>query len=210
MVDVISRTITPAKEVSFLSDYEVRVALNLTSTSDNIDDMIGMIAGWSSDEIATQCNRSFAKETMSETFRDLNSCCKRLFLSHFPITNVDTITVNGSGLIEGIDFEVDSEAGKIIRLNGFWTEATTVNYTGGYNLPFEAPPALKQAAILMTREGYYAAIRGDASVRSVSHKDSRVMFFDPNAKSNLLGGGSGSPARRAVSDLLQAYMRYEV
>jgi len=87
-----------------------------------------------------------------------------------------------------------------------------ISYTGGYDLPNDAPESLRQAAILLTRESYYAAIRGDASVKMVGHKESRVSYFDPMRS---MGGGSGgssgpaTPARRAIDDILRAYTRFQ-
>ena len=45
----------------------------------------------------------------------------------------------------------------------------------------------------------------------VSHKESRVIYFDPNAKGGAGGATSGgSPARRAIGDLIQSYTRFEI
>ena len=99
------------------------------------------------------------------------------------------------------DYELDAEKGRLTRIAAAWVEPVVVTYTGGYELPMEAPFALQSASLLLTREAYYASIRGDASIRSVSHKEARVMYFDPNAKSNAAGGGAaagggGSAAHR--------------
>jgi hypothetical protein len=92
-----------------------------------------------------------------------------------------------------------------------FVEQATIEYSGGYNLPDEAPPALKQAATMLMREAYYAGQRGDASVRMIGHKESRVIYFDPNAAARSAGGGgsAGSPAQRAAHDLLTHFTRYE-
>jgi hypothetical protein len=89
-----------------------------------------------------------------------------------------------------------------------------VTYTGGYELPFESPPALRQAAILAVREAYYASIRGDATIRMVGHKESRVIYFDPNAALKAISGsgsgGGGSAATRSMKALLERFTRMEV
>lgn len=206
--------LVPAKDISFLTNYEARLMLNLASSTDeNLDDMIEMLIEWTSDEIAGTCMRDFAKETLIETFREINTNTKQLYLSHFPIVSVASVVSGGAALVENTDFEVDYEnGGKITRLGSVWLNPTVVNYVGGYDLPAETPPALKKAAILLAREGYYAAIRGDATIKSVSHKESRVMYFDPNAALKALSGGGsgGSPAMRAVADILSGYTRLEV
>lgn len=208
-MQVSKKILVPAKDITFLSQYEARLALNLLSSSDeNLDDMIEQFLKWTSDEIATECGRDFAKETLIETFREVNTDAKRLYLSHYPIVEIESVIAGGSTLTEDVDYEVDWDNGKITRLGSVWSDPTIVTYTGGYDLPHETPPALQQAAILMTREAYFAATRGDASIRLVAHKESRVIYFDPNAKSAGATSG-GSAARRAVADLLKSYMHYE-
>lgn len=205
--------IEPAKDASLLTNYEARVSLNMAnSTDENLDDLIDLLVKWASDEISVQCSRTFAKETLRETFREINDNSKRLYLSHYPPVEIISVTSGGLTLVEDNGFEVDYEGGKLTRLGAVWADPTVVTYTGGYDLPAEAPPALQQAAILMAREAYYASTRGDATIRMVSHKDSRVIYFDPNTALKAMGGGGsgGSPARRAIGDLLKCYMHFEV
>ena len=212
----VETVIKPAEELSLISLYEARLALNLAaSTNDTLDDQVEMLVRWASDEISLLCGRDFAQETVVETFRDFTVATQRIFLSHYPVSKIDSITEIGSVLVEGTDYEVDYEAGKLVRLKTSWKEAVVASYTGGYDLPFETPPALQQAAMMITREGYYQIIRGDATVRMISHKDSRVIYFDPNARGGA-GGKSGaavsdgSPARRAINNLLECFIRVEV
>jgi hypothetical protein len=72
--------------------------------------------------------------------------------------------------------------------------------------------------ILLTREAYYTTQRGDASVRSISHKESRIIYFDPatqmKAAAAAGGGGGGgggaaggTAAQKAAQSLLQRYTR---
>ena len=63
----------------------------------------------------------------------------------------------------------------------------------------------------MLREAYYASVRGDATIRMIGHKESRIIYFDPNVLAKSAGGGGtgGSPAQRAVHDLLSHFTRYE-
>ena len=205
------RVITPGQDTSLITTYEARLALGLsTSTDENLDDLIEMLVGWSSAEVATLCNRVFAKETVTEVFSGIEtSSC--IFLSRWPVTNIDSIDEDGDEIFIDDDFSLDSESGKLYRLNTGWTGPLTVTYTGGYDLPFESPKALRQASLLVTREAYYASTRGDATIRMIGHKDARVIYFDPNAKTGAAGGTSGgSPARRAVGDLLKHFMRFPV
>lgn len=210
-------TIEEAKDISFLTNYEARLGLNLVSSTDeNIDDLVEMLIEWSSDEIATECNRTFAKERLKAVYREINSGAKRLQLTHYPVVEIETV-VDGHGamLVKDIDYEVDWDAGKLTRLaSATWFGPVTITYTGGYDLPAETPKALRQATILMIREAYYATLRGDATIRMVSHKDSRVIYFDPSSLIKALssggGGSAGSPALRRIQNLLTAYIHIEV
>lgn len=209
-MDVTKEILVAAKDISFLTNYEARILLQLTTSADeNLDDMIEILIKWCSDEIATECGRAFAKETLIETFREVNNDTRRLWLTHYPIQEIESVVANGVTLVEGTDYSVDWDDGKLYRVGGIWADPTVVTYTGGYDLPFECPPALQKACVLVAREAYFAATRGDASIRMVAHKGARVMYFDPNAKS-AASSSSGSAASRAIKSLLEAYMRYEV
>ena len=101
--------------------------------------------------------------------------------------------------------------GKLTLPSGASREQTVIAYSGGYNLPDEAPPALKQAAMMLMREAYYASVRGDATVRMIGHKESRIIYFDPNLLArSMRRHGPAARRRNAPShDLLTHFTRYE-
>lgn len=221
-------TLKESEDTALLTLYEAKLGLNMfTAGTEGLNDQIEMLIAWTSDEIAISCNRSFGKETVKETFREIRAAStfttimsipifntftgsRRLYLSKYPNITVDSVTENGVEIFEDVDFELNDDGGWLTRLGGKeWIEPVVVTYTGGYNLPKDAPGSLKKAAILVTREAYYAAARGDASVKLVVHKESRVGFFDPRLipGAGTGGGGGTTPAMRAVGDLLQAYTR---
>lgn len=205
------RVLTPAQDTSLITTYEARLALGLSmSTDETLEDLIEMLVDWSSGEVATLCNRVFAKETVTEVFSGIeSSSC--IFLSRYPVIDIDSIDEDGNEIFLDDDFNLDSKSGALYRLSTGWTGPLTVTYTGGYDLPIESPKALRQATMLMSREAYYASTRGDATIRMIGHKDARVIYFDPNAKTGAAGGASGgSPARRAIGDLLKHFMRFPV
>jgi hypothetical protein len=198
-----------AKEISLLTLHDAKVALNLVSVT-TADTQVEMMIRWASDEIATMCNRTLAQETVIETILELDS--PRLCLSHYPVKQITEIN-DGGTILSATDYIVDAKSGIITRLSGVWGLPVVIKYTGGYDLPKQAPPALAAAALIMSREAYYASLRGDATVRMISHKHSRVMFFDPNvlAKGASAGGGTaGSAARRTINNLVLSYTRFEV
>lgn len=204
--------VTPANNLSLVSLYEAKIALGFANSTDTaLDEQLEMFIEWSSAEIAALCNRTFARETVIESFSSLGSH-NRIYLSRYPIKEITAIDENGDALVVTDDYTVDLANGLVTRVDSAWSTPATFSYTGGYELPNAAPKALRQAALLMTREAYYAASRGDATIRQISHKDSRVTYFDPNAKAGGGAGASGgeSPARRAVGTLLQHFTRFYV
>jgi hypothetical protein len=203
----------PATSIDLIKLDELKRALNLTSTTQ--DEMLSDLITRVSAEIAAYCNnRVFGFETVVETFTEIPADTRRLFLARYPIavdTGITSINNGDAALTYPDGILLDSLWGKLTLPNGSgFVEQTVVSYSGGYNLPDEAPPALKQAAVMLMREAYYSTIRGDATVRMIAHKESRIIYFDPNVLAKASGGGShGSPAQRAAADLLTHFTRYE-
>ena len=94
-----------------------------------------------------------------------------------------------------------------------WPEPVVITYTGGYDLPEDAPPSLKQAAGLMIRQGKTEAASAAVSgVRMIAHKESRIMFHPPSGRGSGQTSSSsvGSSALSAVDKLLDHYRRFPV
>jgi hypothetical protein len=204
---------TPASSIDLITLAELKRALNITATAS--DEMLGELITRVSDEIAAYCSRVFGYETVVETFTEVDAAKHRLFLARYPVpqdnTGITSITSGGAALTYPNGLLLDSLWGKLTLPSGNYVEQTIVNYSGGYHLPDEAPPALKQAAIMLMREAYYASVRGDATVRMIGHKESRIIYFDPNLLARSTGGsGHGTPAQRAAADILSSFTRYEV
>jgi hypothetical protein len=206
--------IAPATSQSLVDVPEAKLALNLSRSTDPVvEDQIEMFIDWSSSEIAAIAGRVFGEETVTETFHVISEqfpdC---IYLNRWPVANIASITDDLNALQAG-GYQLEKRTGKITRIDGIgFGGPVTVTYTGGYKLPKDAPSALKQATLLMTREAYNAAIRGDSTIRMIGHKEARVIYFDPNARANVSGGGgtAGSPAKRAAADLVRHFMRFPV
>jgi hypothetical protein len=194
----------PAQEIALVTLYEVKIALGVLG--DTKDDQLDLFINWASDEIAVSCNRVLAREKVKEEFRDINNQQNRIYLTHWPDVDVESVSDSGNPLTPD-QYEVDIDYGIIRLRSGFWAEPSVV-YTGGYDLPADAPMALRQAAHLLTKDAYYAALRGDQTVRGLSHKESRVMYFPPPGLTGAVRTGTAStPSRRAVDDLISAFQR---
>jgi hypothetical protein len=209
MMEHIVSVLREAEDISLVSLHDARIGLNMTGVSADTDRQVELMVRWASSEIARFCNRVLAQETVEETFLEINA--QRVFLTRFPVKTIETIYENGI-LLTSADYEIDAAAGKLVKPDlSAWTVPIVITYTGGYDCPNEVPPDLAKAAVLMTRSAYYAAVRGDASIRMVSHKGSRVMYFDPNAAAaKQTSSSSGATMTRAVTDLLTRYVRYIV
>jgi hypothetical protein len=213
MLSYITEVITPSQNWALVTLYEAKIALNIPQSTTASDEQLELLIKWASEEIAIMCNRNFAHETVTERFDDFSSLSPpRLHLAYAPVKNVVSISDAGNTLLTS-DYTLNP-AGGVIMMEGGWTGPTEITYEGGYDLPFQAPPGLGQAAMLLMKEAYYSNIRGDSSIRSISHKESRVMYFDPNAANKGGGGGGsgvaapGTAARKAVDRLLQRYTRF--
>lgn len=101
--------------------------------------------------IEQYCNRIFAAETVSETFR-LDDGARSLLLTRRPIISVTSITEDGVALA-GSDWEADLDAGILFRLGSDaqtdWSASkVTIVYQAGYN---SYPKDLQDAALRLVR-----------------------------------------------------------
>lgn len=216
-MDSIIKVITPATSIDFMTLEEIKDALGISSTDTSQDEELAKQITMMSDIIAVQCNRSnldghsFAKEKVQETWRDLDS--RRVYLSHWPVKEDDIELVEcprGSTSQVIGDWELEEQSGKLSLFAG-QSEPISVTYTGGYLLPDECPPALKASCEILIRSWRIWNQRQLTSgIRSISHKDARVMFFDPNVLMKQQGSTPLATAGQTVKDMLYHYMRFWV
>jgi hypothetical protein len=235
MADITIKVIEPAASIDLCTLDELKTMLDISSTDE--DEMLALWITQYSDVIATMCNRVFAKEKVQETWRgDLEPYDTergRIFLTHYPVKdedvevvyaptaypNPDTVRASRrsdelmqhTAPVEAPYYELENRSGKMQFFQS-WSAPIRVTYTGGYLLPDEAPPALKQALALMVSAARMSQQRELTSgIRSISHRESRVMFFDVN-QAMAKGGASGplGAAADTVNALLYHYMRFYV
>jgi Phage gp6-like head-tail connector protein len=212
MADIWVKVLEPATSYALLTLDELKTILGISTSDASEDDQLTMWIEHYSDVVATMCNRVFAKEKVQETWRGdtMPFDSPRLFLTHYPVADADIESVsspNGT-LIDPAAYEVENRSGKV-RIDGAWSEPITVVYTGGYDLPEEAPAALKQAVGLLIQgareQMTTAAISG---IKSITHRESRVQFMDTATSSSKTGGGAIGAAADTVDALLYKYMRF--
>jgi hypothetical protein len=217
VADRIVNVITPADSYDLVSLDELKLIIQVPPTDTSQDAALAEYITQYSDIISTLCDRVFGYEEVSEvwtcTDQDDDCSMKRLFMSRYPIDTSASIDVEApaGSLLDPTAYSVEKKSGKIELLEPS-DEPVTVTYHGGYQLPDNAPPALKQATILMVREGQALMNRlAVTGIRSISHKDSRVMYFDSSAVKAPLGRlSSAGMVGDAINNLLMRYVRFEV
>lgn len=210
MTDVIVKVLEPADNRNFLTVEEAKLMLGLPDGDAAADKALEQQIEIASATIAKLCNREFAREKVRETWYDLSA--NRLFLTRFPVAEADIETVTAGGAtFDEDDYELEEKSGTI-RTAGVLAAPIRVTYTGGFDLPDDAPPPLKQATILLvTQQRSQATRKSIEGIRMIAHKDSRVLFFDPTqqAKSTTAAGSLGSGVKQ-VDDLLMHYVRHYI
>jgi len=153
--------------------------------------------------IADICGRVFALQNVTETFRiRWHEKCEALSLSRFPIVGDILIDVNDVSLVD-TSYEVNAESGQVWRLWSHWHGVVSVTYSGGYNLPTDAPEGLAQACIQILKERSFMASR-DISIRDVWAGENRVSYFDQRS------GGGNNAISAAVEGLIAPYKHLAV
>jgi len=215
MADIILKTLTASPTQDLMTVEELKVKLGIPAGNIAGDEALAALITTYSDVIATLCNRVFGRERMQETWRGLDSS-NRVFLSHYPIkveTDVESVYCpRGSTVINPVGYEIELKSGKV-ELYQSQMEPIVITYTGGYKLPEEAPPALKECLAIMVRDARASEqLASVAGVRSLSHKESRVVYFDPNATASRGGGSAtgGMGLTGTINALLMHYVRLQV
>ena len=224
MADVTIKIITPADlandEFDLISLAEAKVMLGIDASDVTSDPQLEMLITQNSVAAANQCNRTFAYEKVRETWRCVGAVCcpdgaARIYLTHYPVKETDLLIVEtpSGTVIDPSGYELDEETGKLTIWAGYSSEIV-VTYSGGYHLPGECPPDLKQAAGLMVsnyRTQAAAASTGGSGIRMLAHKESRIMYYSPK---DMAGGSTGgtspsvSASSQALKSILENYVRY--
>lgn len=215
MADVTVNVIEPATNFDLLTVDELKILLGVAPSDTSQDAQLAMMISIYSAYVAEMCNRTFAREKVIETWRDLYN--GRVFLTHYPVKedDIELISASGGGY-QNDQYELEQASGKFSHVLLYsaastpWPQSVDIIYTGGFNLPDEAPLPLKQATAILIREERMRNQQAQvAGIRQVTHKSSRIVFFDPNAVL-VKTVGAKSPGMQAAESLLKQYMRFWV
>jgi hypothetical protein len=181
---------------------DLKLALGITDDSE--DAALQAAITMQSRIIADYCNRRFGFAEVLETFTfdryETMLTRQALTLSLYPV--VDVIELSSAGATSG-DYDLDPASGRLWFAN-YWANPISVVYTGGYDLPEQAPARLQQAVIQAVNEGRTTGSR-DPSIREVQHGDTRIGYFTPT-----LGTGSPGYLSAVVTDLIKPFRRLHV
>lgn len=172
--------ITPSATYDLTVLATVKERLGLTDTSN--DTLLNHLISAASGKAATYCNRVFAKEQVSETFRLPRfhhhthiagvSRPPLLELKRYPIVTVDAVT-EGATTLTSADYEFEAETGLIYRLDGndtrwHWTgPKIVIEYTAGFALLDGLPYQLEEAVIELVKVAWFGRKR-DPMLRNES------------------------------------------
>jgi hypothetical protein len=221
MAEPLVNVITPATDVGLISLADAKILLGIPAADTSTDAQLQMLIDQNSMMLALQANRdTFAKEKVEERWDCVAPvCCPdgtcKVYLTRYPVKLADIESVESpeGTLIDPSGYRLEQNTGKLILIDGCSSEVVVI-YTGGYDLPAEAPLPLQQAAGLMVRAFRSQAAQeatGGAGVRMIAHKDSRVMYYSPKdmaGGTTTTGGTSVSASDAAVKNLIQKYTRY--
>jgi hypothetical protein len=174
--------LTPATSYDLTTVETVKTELGLTGSTD--DAFLGTLIRQASDDVARYCRRVLATESVREVFRTGRSYARPcdfdapLWLARTPVVAVTSLIEDTVTLVDGTDWEVDKETGKLTRLvdgaSGLvgywgstmgWGSVITVEYSGGYSLLPDLPNDLERCAIDLLKRRYFARSR-DPALRS--------------------------------------------
>lgn len=201
------KILTPAASYELLSLAEAKAALGIGLTTPVQDALINAYVENYSGMISMLTGRVFAREKVRERFWNFDT--PRIYLSHYPVKEADIESVTSGGVLV-TDYLLEEESGKLTRSP--WREPVEVVYTGGYQLPDAGPTALKQAVLLNMQDKFTSsgALR-ESGVRMISHKETRVMFYQAGSLSGASGSsGGGGATQNATNALIGRFMRHWV
>lgn len=193
-----------------LEDLKVELGI----TTDDEDAALETRITRASKFMAEQCDRRFAFAHAIETFTfdrdEVLSWRQNLTLRLYPIFEFESVTAGGVELEEGVSFGFNSQNGQFWLIGqtwfGTWPGSLVVTYSGGYDLPDDAPIGLQNAVIALIRDARIATTESDSSagaLRQVTHGDLSVGYYAPSTSTGAAAGVLPS----GIDDIIAFYKR---
>jgi hypothetical protein len=150
MSEPLVNVITPATSVGLISLEDAKLLLDIPAADTSGDVKLQMLIDQNSMMLALQANRdTFAKEKVEERWDCVGPvCCPdgtcKIYLTRFPVRLADIESVESpeGTLIDPSGYRLEQNTGKLVLIAGCSSEIL-ITYTGGYDLPDEAPLPLQ-------------------------------------------------------------------
>jgi hypothetical protein len=201
----------------------LKAALGITGTSE--DAQLQAAITLQSRIIAEYCDRRFGRAEAMETFSfyrgELMPAQQALTLSLYPVSEILEVSTAGA---TAADFKFDPASGRLwLPMNWlygylgnyvadgyYWMVPydIVVIYSGGYDLPEEAPARLQRAIIESVNSVRTVSAFGvrDPSIREVQHGDVRVSYVSQS----FAAGTTSQHLTPSVTDLIKPYRRIAI
>lgn len=184
-------------ELITLEALKLELDITVDTDDEQLDAQITRYSNLTTEHLGRRLGFANAIETFTFDQYEESRRGAALTLSLYPVFAVVSVVMNGSE----VAYTVDSARGLLRLVDGRWSGTVVVTYAGGYDLPDGAPAWLSSAVIESIRLDRLASDRGDTSIRSTTHGDTSVAFFQESSASS--GGGLAS----SVIDLLRPFRR---
>jgi hypothetical protein len=220
MSDITIKVLDPPASNALMTLENAKIMLGISAADTTNDAQLQMAIDQNSAVLHSQANRrgyGFGKQKVRETHRCVAPvCCPdgsyRLWLMLWPVMEADIESVESPAgtVLDPTAYELEEQSGKLTIWGG--GSEFVVVYSGGFDLPDNAPPDLQFAISIKVREtrteAAQAAVTG---IRMISHESARVMFHSPTQSASSGGTGTaGTAAQKTVQNLLVPYTRYAI
>lgn len=157
--------VTTAAASRLLTTLEtVKEALRITTSTD--DAYLTTLIAQQSKAAETFCKRIFAQETLVDRFElPPQQWTPTLKLSRAPVTTLTSVVEDDVTLVSA-DYELNSETGRLWRLNGSaqhykWAPCSriVVTFTAGFDLLGDLGEDIERAVIIMVSQAWFARSR---------------------------------------------------
>jgi hypothetical protein len=221
MTDVTIKVLEPPTSNDLMTLEDAKIMLGIGDADTTNDEQLALAISQNSIAISSQCLRrgyGFGKQKVRETHRCVPpQCCPggvaRIWLMLWPVmeTDIESVECPAGTVLDPVSYELEEQSGKLTIFSGGGSEIV-VTYSGGYDLPDNAPLDLSRAVGITVREARTeAAAAAVTGIRMISHKSARVMFHSPSQSSGgSTGGSTTSGAAKTVQNLLVPYTRYVI
>lgn len=192
----------------------VKAELGITDNSKNVQ-----LQTWitqASRIAAAYCNRVFAQETLTESFRPnrnagsivVSNRSETLVLGRAPIASITSVTLDDTALTSA-QYEIDANPGMLYRLDdsGYrscWSfcKSAIVVYVAGYELLATLPQDIERAVILMVNDMNSDQQRDPMMIEKEIPGVSRYRWWAP--------GDSKTVLPIEIAGLLDPYRNYVI